>query len=493
MQSDVTPEPPLQARVAIFKHFELGCTRTSDPEFVELDPAKQDEIRGYIHGYIPRVSRVFRGSLKSSVTCRVCDSKSAVLEDFLDISVPIHTAGGPPKPRGSANSSRFFSASKKRSVKTSKSEKKQLKAARKAEQAERRRQKEKGKKKGNRRSADPPGDYDTDSATSGHSRNPSGSSVHELLGELANGNITFPAGGDLTVPGGDPTVPDPPAPTSTDEDAAAGEGAAATASDGAGGETSAGEPVQVPAVEPDAAEAPSPSSSPADAKPPQVPDAADLEHKSSYVPKEGECSVQASLSALFMEEILDGEDAFACEACFKAKRPASAPAGTSVGDSADGGDAQNDSPTDEGGGSDGGDSAGTVMQTATKMLAIQSTPEVLTIHLKRFEQHGVRLNKVNKHVSFPRILDLDAFCDEHASRSVYDDGEIGIRYELYAVVEHHGKLDSGHYTAFIKDTLIKTDGTPNKWWQISDDVPRPVSEADVLRAQAYLLFYERLY
>ena len=484
--------------MAIFEHFGLGCTRTSDPEFKELDASKQDEIRSYIHGYIPRVSRVFRGTLKSSVTCRVCDNKSAVLEDFLDVSVPIHT-GGPPKPRGSTNSSRFFSASKKRNVKTSKTEKKQIRAARKAEQAERRRQ-QKGKKKGNRRSADPPpGDYDTDSATSGHSRNPSGSSVHELLGELANGNITFPAGGDLTVPGGDPTVPDAPAEDagSTPLTPPGGAGAAAaTALDGAGGANGADEPVSVPVDEPDPAEAPSPSSSPVDAKPPQVPDPADLEHKSSYVPKEGECSVQASLSALFREEILDGEDAFACEACFKAKRPASAPAGTSVGhslgDSANGGDAQNDSPADEGG-SDGGDSAGTVMQTATKRLAIQSTPEVLTIHLKRFEQHGVRLNKVLKHVSFPRILDLDAFCDEHASRSVYDDGEIGIRYELYAVVEHHGKLDSGHYTAFIKDTLIKTDGTPNKWWHISDDVSRPSSEADVLRAQAYLLFYERLY
>lgn len=38
-----------------------------------------------------------------------------------------------------------------------------------------------------------------------------------------------------------------------------------------------------------------------------------------------------------------------------------------------------------------------------------------------------------------------------------------------------------------------TDSGESKWWHISDDVLTSCEEADVLKAQAYLLFYERLY
>lgn len=45
--------------------------------------------------------------------------------------------------------------------------------------------------------------------------------------------------------------------------------------------------------------------------------------------------------------------------------------------------------------------------------------------------------------------------DETAPCNVYDDGEFGIRYELFAVVEHTGKLHSGHYTAFVKVGVVR--------------------------------------
>ena len=43
----------------------------------------------------------------------------------------------------------------------------------------------------------------------------------------------------------------------------------------------------------------------------------------------------------------------------------------------------------------------TVYTQATKQYLICELPAVLTIHLKRFQQNGFRLEKVNKHVNFP--------------------------------------------------------------------------------------------
>jgi ubiquitin carboxyl-terminal hydrolase 16/45 len=43
----------------------------------------------------------------------------------------------------------------------------------------------------------------------------------------------------------------------------------------------------------------------------------------------------------------------------------------------------------------------TIYTQAVKQYLICELPAILTIHLKRFQQHGFRLEKVNKHVNFP--------------------------------------------------------------------------------------------
>ena len=102
-------------------------------------------------------------------------------------------------------------------------------------------------------------------------------------------------------------------------------------------------------------------------------------------------------------------------------------------------------------------------------------------------------------------------------------------------MEHSGRLTSGHYTAYVKvranvatlnnflnkhnvtvkeylntyaQTVLKgdtqdaesADGVntdvlvpPGRWYHISDSRVNEVTEASVERAQAYLLFYERIY
>jgi len=195
-----------------------------------------------------------------------------------------------------------------------------------------------------------------------------------------------------------------------------------------------------------------------------------------YKPKAGECSIESSLAALFREEKLAGEDCFACEACYAA--------------GARGGDVvENLSATDD----ETGSECGYVMRDAKRHFAITKCPQILTIHLKRFEQHGMDLHKVSRHVSFEPVIDMSHFCDPSIPFVVGDDGREGVLYELYAVVQHHGRMQSGHYTAYIKDTTTPSKGPASaRWFHISDDRYTECSLSQVLRAEAYQLFYERL-
>ena len=50
---------------------------------------------------------------------------------------------------------------------------------------------------------------------------------------------------------------------------------------------------------------------------------------------------------------------------------------------------------------------------ATKQMLIQVPPKVLTLHLKRFSHQGKKLQKNNKHISFPPLLDVMPFCTKN--------------------------------------------------------------------------------
>ncbi|XP_043725136.1 ubiquitin carboxyl-terminal hydrolase 27 [Telopea speciosissima] len=74
------------------------------------------------------------------------------------------------------------------------------------------------------------------------------------------------------------------------------------------------------------------------------------------------------------------------------------------------------------------------------------------------------------------------------------------KYQLVAVVEHFGRVGSGHYTVYrrlrAESDSIDTDGCIGcarvYWFGISDSEVFSVSEKDVLGAEASLLFYERI-
>ncbi|KAL7825415.1 hypothetical protein AOLI_G00326220 [Acnodon oligacanthus] len=144
-----------------------------------------------------------------------------------------------------------------------------------------------------------------------------------------------------------------------------------------------------------------------------------------------------------------------------------------------------------------------VYREALKQMLISAPPPVLTLHLKRFQQVGYSVCKVNRHVQFPQVLDLAPFCSTNCK--VVEEGETQVLYSLYGIVEHSGTMRSGHYTAFVKarpqsnPVLLNGAASPGEtapprgsWFHISDSSVQPVTEAKVQSAQAYLLFYERI-
>ncbi|XP_018973103.2 ubiquitin carboxyl-terminal hydrolase 16-like [Cyprinus carpio] len=145
-----------------------------------------------------------------------------------------------------------------------------------------------------------------------------------------------------------------------------------------------------------------------------------------------------------------------------------------------------------------------VYRDALKQMLISDPPAVLTLHLKRFQQVGYSVCKVNRHVQFPQILDLAPFCSLNC-KGVKED-ETRVLYSLYGIVEHSGTMRSGHYTAYVKSrpsthSYVENgldagsghaEASKGSWFHISDSSVHPVPEAKVQGSQAYLLFYEKI-
>ncbi|KAK1900235.1 Ubiquitin carboxyl-terminal hydrolase 16 [Dissostichus eleginoides] len=189
-------------------------------------------------------------------------------------------------------------------------------------------------------------------------------------------------------------------------------------------------------------------------------------------PEKQECSVQSCLFQFTEVETLTQNNSLLCVTCTK-RQPNKEKAGASKKN---------------------------VYTDALKQMLISSPPPVLTLHLKRFQQNGYNICKVNRHVQFPLILDLAPFCAVKCKNLTEGDNQI--LYSLYGIVEHSGTMRSGHYTAYVKarpecpklssNGCTAEDSTRGSWFHVSDTSVQPVSESKVQGCQAYLLFYERI-
>ncbi|KAM4702191.1 ubiquitin carboxyl-terminal hydrolase 16 isoform 1-T2 [Discoglossus pictus] len=147
-----------------------------------------------------------------------------------------------------------------------------------------------------------------------------------------------------------------------------------------------------------------------------------------------------------------------------------------------------------------------VYTNAKKQMLVSLPPPILTLHLKRFQQNGFNLRKINRHIKFPEVIDLSPFCTVKCKNIT---GDSRLLYSLYGVIEHSGTMRSGHYTAYVKsrnpspqlcELVLKglvPEGAGSEplyghWYHISDSHVQAVPVSKVLSSQAYLLFYERM-
>ncbi|KAM5326962.1 ubiquitin carboxyl-terminal hydrolase 45 isoform 1-T1 [Glossophaga mutica] len=205
----------------------------------------------------------------------------------------------------------------------------------------------------------------------------------------------------------------------------------------------------------------------------------------SYVTTSKECSVQSCLYQFTSMELLMGNNKLLCENCTEKKQKCQRETG-SAEKKAEG-----------------------IYTNARKQLLISAVPVILIFHLKRFHQAGLSLRKVNRHVDFPLTLDLAPFCSA-TCKNVRVGEEV--LYGLYGIVEHSGSMRGGHYTAYVKvrtpsrklwehatgkksvPGLKEPDSElAGQWVHVSDTYVQVVPESRALSAQAYLLFYERIF
>jgi len=114
---------------------------------------------------------------------------------------------------------------------------------------------------------------------------------------------------------------------------------------------------------------------------------------------------------------------------------------------------------------------------AKKCFSVYRPPRVLVVHLKRFVQNDRFgwTNKISRRVQYDEELDLSECLSRRAPCS----------YKLTGVVVHIGSSQhSGHYVAYARSA--------NGVWSLFDDCSvRQVGIQEVLRSEAYMLFYQR--
>ncbi|XP_075686482.1 ubiquitin carboxyl-terminal hydrolase 31 [Rhinoderma darwinii] len=140
------------------------------------------------------------------------------------------------------------------------------------------------------------------------------------------------------------------------------------------------------------------------------------------------------------------------------------------------------------------------LQQGSIKLSLWTLPDVLILHLKRFRQDGDRRLKLQNIVRFPLVgLDMTPHVVKRSQSSwslpshwspwrrpygLGRDPEDFI-YDLYAVCNHHGTMQGGHYTAYCKNSV---DGM---WYCFDDSDVQPLAEDEVCKPTAYILFYQR--
>lgn len=122
-----------------------------------------------------------------------------------------------------------------------------------------------------------------------------------------------------------------------------------------------------------------------------------------------------------------------------------------------------------------------VPRSASKRLRIRKLPAILCVHVKRFGTKVVNNvymeEKYGGKIDFPLTLNMSPFTTSHSANDARK-----FTYDLECVVVHQGEhIQNGHYFAFCKQD--------DRWFRFDDEIVTATTTEDVLRQEAYLLFY----
>jgi len=111
-----------------------------------------------------------------------------------------------------------------------------------------------------------------------------------------------------------------------------------------------------------------------------------------------------------------------------------------------------------------------------KKITFWNFPKILVVTLKRFSADGEK--KIQDLVDFPiENLDLSKYVSGYNPKQYV--------YNLYAVCNHMGGTQGGHYTAFVKTA-------DNEWVHFNDThVERRLNPSQIVTPKAYCLFFRR--
>jgi ubiquitin C-terminal hydrolase len=118
---------------------------------------------------------------------------------------------------------------------------------------------------------------------------------------------------------------------------------------------------------------------------------------------------------------------------------------------------------------------------------ISHLPDVLVLHLKRFNFISGYLDKIEDLVTYP-MHNLDM------SRYLISGIKQNSNYELYAIINHHMYQTGGHYTSYVQLHTPTTEGGTNELqWVFTNDsqVSTVHNLQDLVKKDAYMLYYKR--
>lgn len=117
-----------------------------------------------------------------------------------------------------------------------------------------------------------------------------------------------------------------------------------------------------------------------------------------------------------------------------------------------------------------------ILEKHKKYTRFWSLPNTLIIILNRFYNSNLRKNQVCVEFDHNSILDLSDYVIG------YNSGHY--KYQLYAVCNHSGALEGGHYTSYVKTT---------KWYHFNDDVIEELGKHKIVSQKAYILFFKKIH